>query len=300
LNLALAFIFSLLIAVAAAVVGDMLNSTVRDPEQVARTLKAEVVGSLPAVKELRGRIAGSVAPLIAIPTLGRTQNGSGLSGYDEAIRTLRNSILLADFDRRLRSIMVTSASPAEGKSTTAAHLSIAHSQQGRRTLLIDGDLRRPSVHRRFDIPNTQGLSNALTGEIEWRSALIQKPGTPNLDILPAGPPSRRAADLVGTPLVDLMEEAMREYDLVVLDTPPLLGFSEPLQMATAVDGVLVIARAGQTNRKALGSALNTLQRLRANVIGVVLNEIRADAGNGYYYHYYSPKYYKYYHKPDRA
>lgn len=299
LNLALAFVFSLLIAVAAAVISDMLNSTVRDPEQITRTLRAEVVGSLPVVKELRVRIPGAAEPTNTL-SVSRSQNGSGLSGYDEAIRTLRNSILLADFDRRLRSIMVTSASPAEGKSTTAAHLVIAHAQQGRRTLLIDGDLRRPSVHRRFDIPNVQGLSNALVGDIQWRSALIQKPEIPNLDILPAGPPSRRAADLVGAPLMDLIEEATREYDLVVLDTPPLLGFSEPLQMAAAVDGVLVIARAGQTNRKALGVALNTLLRLRASVIGVVLNEIRADAGNGYYYHYYSPKYYKYYHKADRA
>src|SRR5262249_39582778 len=151
-------------------------------------------------------------------------------------------------------------------------------------LLIDGDLRRPSVHRRFDIPNPRGLSNVLIREIPWRSALIQMAGIPSLDILPAGPPSRRAADLVGTGLMELMEEAARHYDLVVLDSPPLLGFSEPLQMATAVDGVLVIARSGQTNRKALGSALHMLGRLRANVIGVVLNEIRADAGNGYYYH----------------
>jgi polysaccharide biosynthesis transport protein len=300
LNVVLAFIFASLIAVGAAVLGDLLNTTVRDPEQIARTLKAEVVGSLPVVKELRGRVAGSSEPVNGALSVTRSQSGAGLTGYDEAIRTLRNSILLADFDRRLRSIMVTSASPSEGKSTTAAHLVIAHAQQGRRTLLIDGDLRRPSVHRRFDIPNTMGLSNALVGDIPWRSALVQKPGAPNLDILPAGPPSRRAADLVGAPLMDLIEEAAGEYDLVVLDSPPLLGFSEPLQMATAVDGVLMIARAGQTNRKALGAALNTLLRLRANVIGVVLNEIRADAGNGYYYHYYSPKYYKYYHKPDRA
>jgi capsular exopolysaccharide synthesis family protein len=299
LNLVLAFIFSSLTAVAAAVVVDMLNSTVRDPEQVARTLRAEVVGSLPVVKELRGRIVGAPEPVTSAPANGRYHSGTGISGYDEAIRTLRNSILLADFDRRLRSIMITSASPAEGKSTTAAHLVIAHAQQGRRTLLIDGDLRRPSVHRRFDIANERGLSNALVGDTSWRSALVQKVGIPNLDILPAGPPSRRAADLVGAPLLDLVEEATRAYDLVVLDTPPLLGFSEPLQMAAAVDGVLVIARAGRTNRKALGAALNTLLRLRANVIGVVLNEIRADSGSGYYYHYYSSKYYKYYAHADQ-
>jgi capsular exopolysaccharide synthesis family protein len=300
LNVVLAFIFSLLLAIAAAITADMLNSTVRDPEQVARTLRTEVVGSLPVVRELRSRVPG--APETGARGLipAKFENGVGFSGYDEAIRTLRNSILLADFDRRLRSIMITSASPAEGKSTTAAHLVIAHAQQGRRTLLIDGDLRRPSVHRRFEIANEKGLSNVLTGEIAWRDVLVRRPEAPNLDILPAGPPSRRAADVIGTPLMDLVEEATREYDLVVLDSPPMLGFSEPLQMAAAADGVLVIARAGQTNRKALGAALNTLTRLRAHVIGVVLNELRADAGNGYYYHYYGSKYYKYYARSERT
>jgi capsular exopolysaccharide synthesis family protein len=190
--------------------------------------------------------------------------------------------------------MVTSSGPSEGKSTTAAHLALAHAQQGRRTLLIDGDLRRPSIHRRFDIPSTQGLSNVLTSGIPWRSVVVRPEGLPNLEILPAGPPSRRAADLVGAELTALLEDACSEYDLVVLDSPPLLGFPEPLQMAASVDGVLAVALAGQTNRKALGSAINTLKRLRANTVGVVLNDVRANSGDGYYYYHYHPKYYKHY------
>jgi succinoglycan biosynthesis transport protein ExoP len=217
-----------------------------------------------------------------------------MNSFDEAIRTLRNSILLTDFDRRIRSLLVTSAAPSEGKSTTAANLAIAHAQQGRRTLLIDGDLRRPSIHRRFDIPATVGLSNVLTNGLPWRTALVHREELSTLDILPVGPPSRRAADLVGTGLIPLLEEAAAEYDLVVLDSPPLLGFPEPMQMAAAVDGVVVVAVAGRTNRKALGSAINTLKRLRANVVGVVLNEVRADSSDNYYYDHYHPKYYKHY------
>ena len=124
----------------------------------------------------------------------------GLRGFQEAIRTLRNSILLTDFDRRIRTLMVTSAAPSEGKSTTAVSLAMAHAQQGRRTLLIDGDLRRPSIHRRFDLTSQKGLSSVLTTGVAWRDVVINKEDLPNLDILQAGPPSRRAADLIGSGL----------------------------------------------------------------------------------------------------
>jgi capsular exopolysaccharide synthesis family protein len=293
LNVLLAFLFSTLLALAAAILADLLNNSVRDPEQVARMVAAEVIGTLPAVKEWRGRL--TAAPAETSTALGPVDRsgGMGLSAFQEAIRTLRNSILLTDFDRRIRSLMVTSSSPSEGKSTTAVHLAMAHAEQGRRTLLIDGDLRRPSIHRRFDIPGLKGLSNVLTTGIDWRSVLVNLQDLPTLDILPAGPPSRRAADLVGAELASLLEDAASEYDLVILDSPPLLGFPEPLQMAACVDGVLTVALAGRTNRKALTSTVNTLKRLRANVVGVVLNEVRADSSESYYYHY-SPKYYKHY------
>lgn len=293
LNVLLAFLFSTLIAAGIAVVTDVLNNTVRDPEHIARTLSTEVVGTLPAVKEWRGRAVAAPEPSTALVPSGRKHDG-GLDSFDEAIRTLRNSILLTDFDRRIRSLMITSSSPSEGKSTTAAHLAIAHAQQGRRTLLIDGDLRRPSIHRRFDVPSVVGLSNVLTSGLPWRSALAKSSEFPFLDILPVGPPSRRAADLVGPQLSVLLEDACTEYDLVILDTPPLLGFPEPLQMAVAVDGVLVVAVAGRTHRKALGSAIATLKRLRANVVGIVLNEVHADSSDNYYYYHYNSKYYKHY------
>jgi len=215
-----------------------------------------------------------------------------LSGFGESIRTLRNSILLGSFDRQYRSLLVTSAAPGEGKTTTAANLAAAHAEQGKRTLLIDGDLRRPSVHRNFNLPSVVGLSNALLGEIPWREAVIEAPGVPNLHILPAGPPSRRASDLIGRGLVELLAEASADFDLVMLDAPPLLGFAEPLQMATAVDGVIVVARAGQTSRKAVATVLATLNRLRAKVVGVVLNEVHKELSDSYYYYGYYRSYYR--------
>ncbi|MCC7176734.1 MAG: polysaccharide biosynthesis tyrosine autokinase [Bryobacterales bacterium] len=293
LNVLLAFLFSSLLAVGMAVLSDVLDNTVRDPEQATRMLRTEVVGTLPVVKNWRGRLGpmpAAAASRALVPV-----NGNGdrsLTGYDEAIRTLRNSILLADFDRRIRSLLVTSASPGEGKSTIAAHLAVAHAEQGHRTLLIDGDLRRPSVHRRFEVPSAVGLSNVLLAEMPWQQAIVRLPATPNLDVLPAGPSSRRAADLVGRGLQELLDEAGFEYDLVILDAPPLLGFAEPLQMATVVDGVVVVTRAGETSRKAVASVITTLGRLRATVVGVVLSEVHKEMSDSYYYYSHYNKYYK--------
>jgi capsular exopolysaccharide synthesis family protein len=316
LNVLLAFLFAAFFGVGAAVLNDVLDNTIRDPDQVARWLNTDVIGSLPAVKDWRRRLspihhaAGSQNGHVAKMAPG-SPSGNGtalvhvaalndpseqaLSNYEEAIRTLRNSILLTDFDRRLRSVLLTSASPSEGKSTVAAHLAATHASQHKRTLLIDGDLRRPSVHRLFQVPNTMGLSNVLMKELSWMEAVVRMDEPNGLHILPAGPSTRRASDLIGMGLAELIEEATREYDLVVLDAPPLLGFAEPLQMATAVDGVIVVARAGDTSRKALSSVITTLARLRANLVGVVLNEVHREVSAGYYYYY--GHYSKYYGRP---
>jgi len=297
LNVAIAFLLSALAAVAAAIVSDAVDTTIRDPEQVCRSLNVEVVGTLPAVRMWKNRIrplALSGQPAAEDKAMARRGSAAenAVSGFEEAIRTLRNSILLSDVDRRIRSLLVTSASPGEGKSTTGAHLAITHAEQGKKTLLIDGDLRKPSVHKRFKIPATKGLSNVLTAECAWRELLVSPEHLPELHILPAGPPSRRASDLIGKGLEEVIEEAATEYDLIILDGPPLLGFAEPLQMATIVDGVVVVTRAGATSRKAVGSVLTALRRLRANVLGVVLNDVNKEMSASYYYYGYYSKYYQ--------
>ncbi len=293
LNLTLAFLFSTLFAVGAAVVNDILDNTIRDPEQVRRTMRVAVVGSLPVIKSWRGQLRplpmnGNGTELI--PSNGTAERDS--TPFDEAIRTVRNSILLTDFDRRLRSLLLTSASPSEGKSTVAVHLAMTHAGQRKRTLLIDGDLRRPSIHKFFDLPNNLGLSKVLVNDLPWREALVQpKPGL-ELYVLPAGPSAPRAADQIGAFLPQLLEEASLEFDLVILDAPPLLGFPEPLEMAAAVDGVIIVTRAGQTNRTAVASVLATLADLRANVVGLALNEVHKEMSHSYYYYGHYGKYYK--------
>ena len=214
--------------------------------------------------------------------------------FREAVRTLRNSILLADFDRNLRSILVTSSSASEGKSTSASHLAIAHAEQGKRTLLIDGDLRRPNLHKRFGVSGAKGLADVLEHGDDWKDRVINLEAFPFLDILPAGHATRCAPELIGRGIGKVIEESTNDYDLVVLDGPPAIGFAEPLQVATAVDGVIIITRAGQTQQKAVASLIATMKRLRINIVGVVMNQVNRDVTDNYYYYgTYGGKYGKY-------
>ena len=303
LNLLLAFFVSTAMAFIGLVAMDRVDTTVRNPEQVSQSLKARVIGGLPMMRKWRA--TPNLALLHNAALLEGVVGGDGksaqtrnqLSGFEEAVRTLRNSIMLTDFDRRLKCILMTSASPSEGKSTVAAHLAIAHAEQGHKTLLIDGDMRRPSLHKLFGLENLVGLSKVLEHHTDWHEVLIKPRPDLELQVMPAGPSTRRAADLVGQALPKLLDQAREEFDLVILDAPPLLGFPEPLQMAASVDGVIIVTRAGQTERRAVAAVLNTLSHLRANVVGLVLNEVKKEMGSGYYYYgygYYGKYYGKYY------
>jgi succinoglycan biosynthesis transport protein ExoP len=289
-NVAIAFLGSAFLMGGLVILVDRLDTTLKDPDQVTRSLGARVVGAIPLVDKSRafGGLSFAVRRTAAI-TAGADRSDmlntedTRVTGFNEAIRTARNSILLSDFDRRMRSVLLTSAAPSEGKSTIAAHLALSHADQKYKTLLIDGDMRRPSIHRLFGIPNTNGLSLVLEKKANWKDVLIRPHADLELYVLPAGPPSRRAADIVGQSLVDLLDEAGKEFDLVLLDGPPLLGFSEPLRMAVATDGVIVVVKAGQTDRSAVGAVLKTLGQLRVNVIGVILNEVQRNMSKSYYY-----------------
>jgi capsular exopolysaccharide synthesis family protein len=171
--------------------------------------------------------------------------------------------------------VITSAVPGEGKSTVSAHLGIANGDRGKRTLLVDGDLRRPGLHTKFGLLPREGLSNVLNGELAWQDVVIPIEGRPNLALLPSGPGSHRAADLIGPRLSPLLDEFAKEYDLVILDSPPLMGFAECLQMAAAADGVLIVSRAANTKRKAVAAVLSALNRIHANKLGIVLNQVDA-------------------------
>ena len=300
MNALIAFLGSTLLGMIVIFVSDSLDHTIRDPEQVRRELRTEVLGALPVVKAWRGHLPGSNSgkdgALTTRPQLIFEDGRHATDAYEEAMRTLRDSILLPNLANPPRTLLMTSATPREGKTTTAVHLAVVHSQQKRKTLLIDADLRRPSVYGHLGVTNDRGLSEVVNGKAEWRDVLQTPEGLPHLTVLPAGRASRRAADGLGKTLGTLLTEAADEFDLIVCDAPPLLGFAESLQIAALVDGIVVVALAGRTQKPALATVVGSLRRLNANVMGVVLNEVRQDLSDRYYYYGYYGKYYGKYYK----
>jgi succinoglycan biosynthesis transport protein ExoP len=293
LNALLALLGSTIIGLSIIFLMDALDTTVLDREHLQRELRVPLLPSLPV-----GKFPIGALPMQELPgepgfheISGKEALAAPNAAFNEAIRTLRSSILLSGgLEHHSKSILVTSASPGEGKSTIALYLAAAHSQQQRRTLLIDGDMRRPVV--KLGVSNDRGLSDVVNGTMHWKEAVQTPYAYPDLDILSAGPSSRRVADRIGIVLRSILDEAEREYDLVVIDSPPLLGFAEPLEIAALADSVIIVARAGRTNRSAVASVVEQLKRVRANIIGVVLNGVRADMSSQYYY--YSPRYYSHY------
>jgi succinoglycan biosynthesis transport protein ExoP len=295
----LSLLLSTLMAIGVALLLDSLDTTLRDQDETSRFLGIDVIGTLPAdlnacqIRKITlapvSRIGSvNVTPSAEDRTQARKDGYSAISGFEEAVRTIRNTIFLADIEQRIRSIMITSASPSEGKTTVATHLAIASAERGKRTLMVDGDLRQPSLHARFGFVPQIGLSSVLTDECKWKDAVLKVEGRKNLELLPSGPSSHRAADLIGPRLPELLDEFLKEYDLVILDSPPLLGFAECLQMASAADGVLIVCLAGETRRKAVAAVVSMLRKVRANVIGLVLNQVKPNTSpEAYpYYGYY--------------
>lgn len=298
LNVLLTFVFSTFLAIGGAVLADTLDDTISDPEQVTRELRTNLIGSLPMSRDWKFRFGGLAdgagAELVKVE-----EASQGTKMLEESVRVLHSSILLSDLDRRIRSILITSASPRDGKSTTSALLATTHAQQGKKTLLIDGDLRRPSIDRFFGLNSPLGLSNVVLGEMSWRDALTPVTRVPNLDLLTSGPPSHRAIEMAGAGIEQVLEEAGREYSLIIIDSAPFMNFAEPIQMATLVDGVVIVSVAGETNRKALGSVLQKLNRLHVNVLGLVLNKVSKDMSDNYEYYGYGKHSSSYYYSGDR-
>lgn len=294
MNVLLALVFGLVVSVGASLLSDTLDTTVRDPEVVSSMLGSDVLGMLPRIRGRRGQLIPSMFLGGGDTSQALVRSGDmphrSVMEYQESVKTLHASLMLADMDQRLRTVMVTSASPSEGKSTVATTVALSHASTGKKVLLIDGDLRRPSIADKLSISSREGLVDVCLRGAAWRDLIHPLAELSNLHVLVTGACNRRAIDQFAVVLADLLAEASTEYDLVIVDSPPILGFPEPLHMASLVDGVLVVALAGSTNRKALQLALNQLRRIGAHTLGVVMNGSTRENQSGYYYHHYGSHY----------
>lgn len=199
----------------------------------------------------------------------------------EAYRTLRTNIQFSSLDKPLRTLLATSTAPDEGKTTTLANLAVTMAQAEQRVLLVDCDLRRPGLHTIFDQPSEPGLTSVLLEQDEAPIPLHSTP-VPGLYLLPSGPLPPRPADLLGSRRMEaLIARLHAEADVVLFDTPPVTAVTDAAVLATRVDGVLLILQAGKTRRDRAREARRMLEKVKAHIVGVVLNNARQEMG----YHY---------------
>lgn len=193
------------------------------------------------------------------------------SPISEAYRSLRTNVRFALGRNHGQVVCITSSLPGEGRSLTAANLAVAHAREGRRTLLIDADLRRPVLHRVFQVNNRHGLGFALEQPESWQQA-VEPTAIDSLFLLPAGILLGEPADVLASDALARLFEAAREtYDAVLIDTPPLLPFADARIVAAQSDGVLLVVGAGKVKRRQAEQALKALQQVRANLLGTVVN-----------------------------
>jgi protein-tyrosine kinase len=214
------------------------------------------------------------------------------SAAAEAYRTLRTNIQFAGLDRPCRTIVITSATPAEGKTTTAANFGVVCAQAGSRVCLVDADLRKPSLHRVFRMDNQRGLTTALL-EGKTLADVAAPTVVPGLSVVVSGPLPPNHAELSASKRIrDLLEAAARDFDLVICDTPPVLSVSDAVALAAQCDGVILVVRVGGTSSGVVRRAAEQIDAVKGRILGVLLN--RADMRrDGYYveYHRYYQAYY---------
>ena len=209
----------------------------------------------------------------------------------ESLRSIRTNIAFRTGDPEQLLLLVTSAVPKEGKSFTSSNLSAVMAMAGQRVLLIDADLRRPSVHRLFDLPDDFGTVDILTGE-RTLEEVIQPSHVPNLDIVVAGPTPDNPNELLGNGVLRRIKELASDYDVIVIDSPPATAVSDPMVLSPMVDGVVLVVEANQTRRPVVQQAINRLRNVNANLLGGVVNKFDSSrSGYGYYYYYADYGYY---------
>ncbi|MCU9599717.1 CpsD/CapB family tyrosine-protein kinase [Pallidibacillus thermolactis] len=208
------------------------------------------------------------------------------SPISEQYRTIRTNIQFSTVDEAIRSIVVTSTAPGEGKSTTVSNLAVVFAQQGKKVLLIDADLRKPTTHYTFQIMNTKGLTNVLTKQIHFHEA-VQETVMENLNILTSGPiPPNPSELLASNAMKQLLEEAYKLYDLVLFDAPPILAVTDAQVLANLSDGSIMVTSSGFTDKDAAVKAKELLENAKSKLLGAILNNKQVNEKSYYYYYSY--------------
>ncbi|MBV9266643.1 MAG: polysaccharide biosynthesis tyrosine autokinase [Acidobacteria bacterium] len=279
INVPVAVILSSILGVLIAVLASLFSNSFADGEEAASQLRLDVLAEIPYTKAL-----SSVFPEKGLLAEDSARSAKLNAAYREAIRKLRATLNGVSSYRPIRNLVITSAVPGEGKSTTAAQLALAYAQTGKRVLLVDANFHRPAVDSIFKVASPVGFADVLKGTASCGDAIIRSPH-PGLFLMPVGRMSRTAADLISTRASAVLASLLGygnfdcatqlDFDLVIVDAPPVLAASEAQELAGVADGVLLLTKAGETDAKEVTDAISVLSRARANVVGLVLNQVKS-------------------------
>ncbi|MFM6217899.1 MAG: GumC family protein [Dolichospermum sp.] len=281
LNLALGGFLGVLLGAGTALLLESMNQYLKNIEEANRLVGFPLLGTIPLFGDKKKK--NSVEGLLEVPLLDQPY-----SPVSTSLEMLNTNLGFTISDKELQVILITSSTSGEGKSFVAANLAVAASHVGKRVLLIDGDMRRPRQHRIWEIPNLLGMSNILVGHNDLKTAIHKV--FLNVDMLPAGKvPPNPVTLLDSQRMDDLIKEARKDYDFVVIDAPPLTAVTDPLIIGKFVDGLLLVVRPGQVEYSALKSSKSLLNQSKVPVLGMAVNGVSEESGYGGYYYYRSYK-----------
>ena len=274
-TLLMAAAVGLVLAVATAFLLEYLDDTIKTPEDVERVMQ---LTTLAGISRIPGEKQEERLITVKYPK----------SPISEAYRVLRTNLQFSSLDRPLQTLVVTSANPTEGKSTTVANLGAVMAQAGKRVIIVDSDLRRPVQHRVFGLENREGLTEALLQPGAITDGQLKETGVDNLRLLNSGALPPNPSELLGSQrMVQLVERLKEEADVVLFDSPPAMAVTDASVLATLADGVLIVVDVGATRRSAAKETAERLRQVSANVLGAALNRLKPGRSGYYYYYYYS-------------
>jgi polysaccharide biosynthesis transport protein len=302
-NLLFAIVLGLASGIGLAFLLEGLDNTVRTTEQAQLISGLSSLGMIPlgskSAREgpnAKRLVIASSKEAVELVTQVRPQ-----SQMAESYRALRTSLLLSNLGAPPKVVMVTSALPQEGKTTTSINTAVVLAQKGVRVLLIDADMRRPSIHKTLGMGPHSGLSNVLTGSTPLEQAITSTSMLPNLFVLPAGTPPPNPAELLASAnMRDVLGQLREQFDHIVIDTPPSLSVTDAVVLSPRADAVVLVIRSGQTTKQALRRSRDVLTQVSAKVVGVLLNAVDLSSPDYYYYYEYQGKYARYYRDEDSS
>ena len=277
-NTLLGILAGAMLAILTIVIWEIMDDTLKNPDEIRKKFNLTILGIIITHKNVSDKPTSINQPR---------------SPVAEAFRALRTNITFAGVDAPIRKVLITSATPQDGKTTVTTNLAVTFAQGEQKTILIDADLRRPQVHRRFNLANRFGLSQMFLSDLSKLENYIQTDVAPGLDVITSGPlPPNPYELLTSKKMGQIIDHFSSSNTMIVIDTPPVLNVSDAASLASIVDGVIVVVRPGKTRQREFQQTLEQLNKVNARVIGIILNGV--DVDNKKYGHYYGSYHYSNY------